>query len=1092
MLQPVFARSGSDVRGFIEKKVRELLSQDGRRVLLLVPEQASFETEKQMVLSLGDRDFAQVEVASFTRLCRLIEDRFGRRCGERLSSAGKMILAAGAVEQAAPMLRLYAGQSGSAAFVQQTSALIDELKNAGVSPEVFSEKIEQASEGDALLRDKLQDLATLYGVYDAALGRGHLDPADALSAALERVGDGRFFADFDVIISDFASFNSTQYAMIGKMLENSRSVTVLLCCAPFQSGHCPMAFRTPQDTLRRLSLRAQEAGAQVLEPLVLPAGELYENESMRTLERALCAEAGDKGQWDEVRLFSAGSVKEECRCIAAQIRHLTMTEGLRYRDIVVIGRDMEDYRMHLEDSFRLYGIPFFEDARSALDSRPCVVLVVSLLEALISDLEPSSVVRYLKCGVGPVDVDEAVLLENYIDLWRLTRRELSLPFEKNPDGLAGDPDEAALVRLNQLNDIRQRALTPLFALKRELSGADGVQITRRLYRFMQKSGALKKLSCQTQQLEEQDSALAGEQARAFAAMLNVFSQLASLLPNSPMPLKRYLELFRMALNVQDVGSIPHHLDEVQIGDAGRIRTDGARVVFLCGVCEGRFPKRFSEEGFFTDAERRRVRQSGLDILAPIAFMTQNEHYYLYRALTCASRSVYVSYSTAAVSGEATFSSKIVRQLEQATGQLCRRIDTLEPSVFFGTDAADFQLLCEHFHGADSLSATLRQYFTEKAPAIFRQRLARIEDGLRLRQQELTPAAAQRLYGRELAISPTQIERYHLCRFSHFCRYGLGLVEQRAAEIGALDTGSAIHAVLEQMLSHYSRREIAAFDEQRMEREVEQQLYDFLSRNIGTAAMQNPRIRYSIMRLKSTLVPVLRYIIRELETSGFTPQDFELPIRHGGAIEPYRMVSEQGTAVSVYGNVDRVDTLQADGKTYVRVIDYKSGGKDFNRGELSWGLNLQMFLYLFSIWENGGSHYSGSLTPSGVLYMPAKRPDVPAAASAEETALEQEKKFRMKGLLLEDAAIRDGDSDRRFCSAAYESLSEFEALKNQTERLLLKMADELRFGHLEVNPLYAGRENRACAFCPYHIICGFEEGDPHPCMQKKKKGETQDE
>lgn len=441
----------------------------------------------------------------------------------------------------------------------------------------------------------------------------------------------------------------------------------------------------------------------------------------------------------------------------------------------------------------------------------------------------------------------------------------------------------------------------------------------------------------------------------------------------------------------------------------------------------------------------------------------------------------------AASGEPAFAARIVRQLEQAMGTPAQKLSALGAESLLGTDKADFQLLCERLHSGSSFAESLRQYFNDRAEPVYRERLSRIEAGLSLRQQELTQAAAQQLYGRELAISPTQIERYHLCRFSHFCRYGLRLSELRQAEISALDTGSAIHAVLERLLQRYTRQQISAFDDARLSEEVEALLYDFLSQNIGTAAMRSARLRYSILRLKSTLVPVLRYMIFELESSGFTPSDFELSIRRGGQIEPYRMVSEQGTAVSVYGSVDRVDTLEADGKTFVRVIDYKSGGKDFNRAELEWGLNLQMFLYLFSIWENGGSRYSGNLTPYGVLYMPAKRPDVTVpSAAAEDAQTEQQKKFRMKGLLLKDPTVSSG-ADRRFYSAGYEELSEFAALKKQTEKLLVKMADELRFGQLKVNPLYQGRENRACAFCPYHMICGFEESDPHPCMQKKSEG-----
>ena len=206
-----------------------------------------------------------------------------------------------------------------------------------------------------------------------------------------------------------------------------------------------------------------------------------------------------------------------------------------------------------------------------------------------------------------------------------------------------------------------------------------------------------------------------------------------------------------------------------------------------------------------------------------------------------------------------------------------------------------------------------------------------------------------------------------------------------------------------------------------------------------------------------------------------PQDFELEIRRGRDIEPYMLSSDSGKQIGVYGKVDRVDTLKTENSTYVRVVDYKSGGKAFSRAELDYGLNLQMFLYLFSILKNGGSRYSDTLTPSGVLYMPAKRSEVTKKDGADDASVSKdiEKGYRMNGLLLDDEQNKKGAP---FFSASYESSLEFSLIQDKIEELIKKMADELVGGKLSVNPLYVGRENKACKYCDFHKICGFEDGD----------------
>lgn len=51
-----------------------------------------------------------------------------------------------------------------------------------------------------------------------------------------------------------------------------------------------------------------------------------------------------------------------------------------------------------------------------------------------------------------------------------------------------------------------------------------------------------------------------------------------------------------------------------------------------------------------------------------------------------------------------------------------------------------------------------------------------------------------------------------------------------------------------------------------------------------------------------------------------------------------------------GKIDRVDTYEKDGTTYFRIVDYKTGRKDFSYTDLLYGKDLQMLLYLFALQE----------------------------------------------------------------------------------------------------------------------------------------------
>jgi len=1091
MLYPVFIGAGSDKNTFIIDKVCHYASIGHKKTMLLVPEQSSFETEKQLYLSLGDRDFSKIEVVSFTRLCSLIFAKYGKTTGERLSLAGKLVICANATSQAAPDLMLYSGQAKNTAFAKEISSIIDELKVAGVSSESLSASLDSFSD-NPLLYKKLSDISKIYSYYDSQLNKGYLDPTDELVYAVQKLSNGEFFKDYNVIIDDFASFNGAQLEIIEKMLVNSDEVTLILCSTQDNGKSCPAAFKTPVDTFRKVRKICAKVSVNISEPITLNAAENYKNQELCALEALMSGkEAVACEKKGFVNVSSAVSIKLECRHVAAKIRNLVMNEDIRYRDIAVIGREMGSYLACLEDSFRIYGIPFFSSERAGIDSRPIAIFIISLLETVISGIDSQSFVRYLKCPISPVESDEAAELENYIELWRVSGKELASEFVKNPNGLDGEIDEKGLERLKRLNEIRENTVLPLLKLKEEITKTSGDRITRAVYSFMDKNGVINKLSKLTGALNETDSALASEQYRAYKTCLSVLSQLSNLLKDEVITVKRYLELFKLALNAEDVGSIPHHLDEVQVGDGARVRIEGAKVVFLVGMNEGVFPKRHKETGFFSDIDRKRVRNAGIDVLTPSSIMNQNEEYYLYNSLCAATERVYISYSRNTQKGESAFASKVVGKIIKGLDIKEENLSVADNETLFGTDEAAFELLCKNFNTDCELTSSLKYYFENHKSEYYRKKLKSIQKGTAISDTQISAEQISKLYGDTMMVSPSQIEKYHLCEFSHFCRYALNLKPIKAAEITAIDTGNAIHEVMEKMLRDYSVSELSLLSSRELSDMIERLLREFLSLRIGAEDQLDNRIRYSIMRLKSTIVPVIKYVITELEQSGFTPRDFELDIRRGSDIEPYMISSQNGKQIGIYGKVDRVDTLDSDGQTFIRVIDYKSGSKDFVKSELDLGLNLQMFLYLFSILKNGKNRYNNNITPSGVLYMPAKKSEINKKGALSDDAIEKEiqKGYKMKGVVLDDEVIK---RSAPYFSVSYEDSSEFSRLEQKIEELILKMADELTSGSLKVNPLYVGRENRACNFCDYHEICGFEEGDPCRMAENAAKKDKGDE
>ena len=90
MLEFILGRACSGKTQEIINRVA-LASKSGR-VVLIVPEQFSFQTERSILHILGDDNANKVQVLSFTRLYDEISKTVGGICGKLLCDSDKIIL----------------------------------------------------------------------------------------------------------------------------------------------------------------------------------------------------------------------------------------------------------------------------------------------------------------------------------------------------------------------------------------------------------------------------------------------------------------------------------------------------------------------------------------------------------------------------------------------------------------------------------------------------------------------------------------------------------------------------------------------------------------------------------------------------------------------------------------------------------------------------------------------------------------------------------------------------------------------------------------------------------------------------------------
>lgn len=1090
MLRLILGGAGSGKSAAVQKRIRELAESGYEKLMLIVPEQFSFESERQLYQLLGPVVSKRVQVYSFTRLADMIFRTYGGLAGRYANDAQKTVLIRLAIDEVMDTLDVYAKAADNPGFGGTMLQVIAEMKNAAVSPQQLEEAATSvASDG---LRRKTEELARIYAAYDALLGRSYLDPLDDLTRAAKRAEGRGFFKDFIVFFDEFKSFTANEHGLIRQIFSDARDVYISLCLG--SDGDAAL-FAPIRDTQRRLLRLAREAGTPVGEPMRCEEGKRFQTPVLSHLAQNLLRPrqenySGLPAAETAVRFITARDEYDEADYALSMMLELTQSEGYRFSDITLMVRDMEVYRSVLESGFEKYGIPYFLDERRPISHLPLIRFVCLLLSAAVR-LDTDPILAMCKCGVTPYPEELIGALENYCYTWNVKGQAWRAPFTMNPNGFSDSFTDEDRVQVAQLDDFRSVMIHTLDSLAESAAHELAGEISGGVYEALELLGVRPEMESRLEALYEAGDSSAAEEARIWDILMEVLDVLAQAAGDHSLSLKKYTELFELIVAQYDMGVPPQTLDAVPVGSAGRMRTDNPRAVFILGANAGVLPYVPPVDGVFTDRERKELIDLGLPLAPPAEERLAEERFIAYKALTAPSEKLYVTSRRADIAGKTMNRSELYAEAERMFGaSVMLDTDSLDPAFYCRTERTAFYELARNYRDDASFTATLRDYFA-KDPA-YSDRLNRLDDALQNRAWQLRDqSAAQRLFGRNMTISPSRIESFYQCRFKYFCGSGLRAKGRQKAELNPLETGSLIHSVLYSLTSA-EEPDFMHLSDRALRTRIRALLDAYIETVMGGETDKSPRFRYLYRRMQKTLYEIAAQLRREFAESEFVPGDFELPIDQDAAVKPLRIELAGGGSVSIAGRVDRVDLLMKNGRKYVRVVDYKSGVKEFNLADIYYGLNLQMMVYLFCIWKNGTGKYADVL-PAGVLYMPARRPEPKLGRDADEEAAEKERlrQYRMDGLLIEDdevlramdksgegifIPVKRGKDGTPAKTAPLVSLEQMGELYAYTEKLASDMADELHRGQIAAEP-GVGLGYDPCTYCDFRSVCGHGPQDP---------------
>lgn len=1110
MLHLITGRSGSGKTEYLLQVLGTLAQSGNNQLLLIVPEQYSFDSERSVLEHFGNQTGQNITVLSFTRLADYVFKKLGEAGGTDPGDGTRIIYMLRAMNMVQDNLKYYQNHTDSVPLARQLVSTAKEVQQAGISLEML-DNISGKTERQTFSR-KLNDLTLIFRAYEAMISQKYPNADRTVEILCSRLDETLALQGYTAAIDGFKGFTGQEMDIIRRLFRQCNEVYLSLCTPDPYTDDSTMLFRSINKTASQITSIAKEENIRVVlskpEETGVTPGRRFHSPELAHLEANFFSplDRPFAGQNTHVTVRSSQDLFEECRWIAAASRKLIREQGLRCEDIAVIVRHEEEYRWDLISAFRQYGIPVFDDSRQPVANQPLMVFCRSVLD-LADSFSKEKFLRYLKTGLSPLSELEYSKLENYILLWNLKGKELHQEFTKNPLGL-GIPDdektqEKAARQLAELNEYRERSVVPLEKFSRQVKKGTFREIGTALYNFLQDSDVpATLLTIASGYAEEGRIALAREQNEVWNLLMQILEQLASVYGDEVSTIQNYKNLFSAVVSVSTLGEIPQALDEITIGSADRIRLASPKVVFVAGCEEGVFPADGSNTGLFTAQDRKELSDNHMELSLSDDLIAAEERFTAYTAATAASEQVFFSYHRVDTEGQGLYPSAIIESVKSLFPDQNKPDAELDVSVlyppeyFCETERSSFQTFAGLLHpqteteqdNAYALREVLQNSKTERDRLQALDRTAK-QEPFHIENHEI----AERLFGKNMQLSASRVDTYYRCPFQYFCRYGLNAKPRKPAELDPAQSGTVIHYVLEHLLQEDTIEKLVLSPEEERRAAVRKWLNQYMNERMGGQEDKSLRFLYQYNQQALALDDIVNRLCNEFAQSQYVPTDFELGIGTKDGLPAYSLPLDDGGSLHITGSIDRVDTYKTKDTTYVRVIDYKTGGKEFVLSDVLYGLNMQMLIYLFAI-EAGGAERYGKVTPAGILYYPAKRNPISQTSRSGPSSKERQQQTRsnrQNGLFLwdhESLTAMEEDLGGQFIPVTTKkdgsliekgliSRPNMKLLRNEIDTQLTGMAMNLHQGEIPALPAYnTTHYQHVCDYCDFRPVCGFEDGE----------------
>ena len=1109
----ILGRAKTGKSTYIYDEINEEINKDTKHnLILIVPDLMTYQTEYDIIQRLKSEGIMNVVVTSFKRLENKILEEVGGNKFQEINAFGKTMILKQIVDENNNELKIFKKASGHRGFLREFNILIQELKQNLIS----SDSLEELSENtdNILLKYKLSDIGLIYSKYNEKTKSKFLDEDDRFDLVISMIKDSNYIKNSKIWIDGFESFNQQRIKMIKILSQYSKGITMSLNMdssyrRDLESFDDWEAFKTIYDTF----VSIESALEDNIEIIPIHENQILSDE-IKAIEKNMFSiniETFDKPT-NNIKIYSSMNSYTEVERTACKIISLVRDHNYRWKDIKIAVGDMDSYITNIRKVFDKFEIAYFLDVKRDIMNNPVSKYILSILDMYIWNFRYDDVFQYLKTGLSPLKNKEINYLENYAIQY----------------GVEGDKwfEEIDSEDLKLMEDIRRLFVSDFEEKRSEFKKlSTTTEITAFLFDYLKLHEVNGKVESSINKFLYQNKYReASEYSQVWNYIMEIFEQMLLIGEDEKITPLEYRKILEAGLMEVQISTIPPTIDRVEVGDIERIAVKKSKALFILGANEGNLDSN-DENGLLLDDEREILIDNNIEIVNGTAFSYFKDKHMLYKVFSSSTEKIYISYALGTIEGKSLEPSLYIDKLKRIFTSIKEETDISSEDLLDnisnhnGTYDVFLENMRKYIDGVeiDDIWKVVYAWYKNND----HEKFYIMNKGINYTNKisEVKSEVIGKRFGNDIYITVSKLEKYAQCQFKYFVENVLKIKPRLTQKIEFYDIGNINHAVLEDFINMIipMNDKINDLTEDNVYDLIEdstEKVFREMSKEI-TAFDASNRNAYFKNKIRRTLKTTGWALVKQLKSTEFRPKYTELPI--GIIDENNEKVQEDmyidaleyklnNCSIKLRGIIDRVDVFEDDnGGIYISIIDYKFSAKDIDFTDVYEGLQIQLFVYLKALVENGEKLFGKNPKIAGVFYYHVDDPMI--KSDSEDVKKDILKSLKLKGFVLNDkefiykidknigsysdiipAGIKKDGEFNKYSKVLTEE--EFAYILKYIDSKITKLSESILNGNFEINPYRKKDESTPCKYCDYMSVCQFDKsiGNEYRQIKDKKRDE----